>query len=90
MALPSLATLLSPSSSESPPGVLDLMLSILETASVSKALLAMRQKCPKNGLKNCNSCLKTDVLFVDAKLKLIEQEKEVSHLSQSNGLFAYK
>uniref|UniRef100_A0A915J4J4 RRM domain-containing protein n=1 Tax=Romanomermis culicivorax TaxID=13658 RepID=A0A915J4J4_ROMCU len=31
-----------------------------------------------------------DVLFVDAELELVEQEKEVSHVSHSNGLFAYK
>uniref|UniRef100_A0A915JEW1 Uncharacterized protein n=1 Tax=Romanomermis culicivorax TaxID=13658 RepID=A0A915JEW1_ROMCU len=31
-----------------------------------------------------------DVMFVDAELKLVEQEKEVSHVSHSNGLFAYK
>uniref|UniRef100_A0A915KYG7 Uncharacterized protein n=1 Tax=Romanomermis culicivorax TaxID=13658 RepID=A0A915KYG7_ROMCU len=42
MALPLLDTLLLPSSSKSPPGVLALSLSISETASVSKALSAMR------------------------------------------------
>uniref|UniRef100_A0A915KGS3 Uncharacterized protein n=1 Tax=Romanomermis culicivorax TaxID=13658 RepID=A0A915KGS3_ROMCU len=57
-ALPSLATLLPPSSSKSPPGVLALLLSLSDIASLSKALSAMRP----NLIKSSNNFKEYSVL----------------------------